>query len=133
VSTICAQNVITGTVKDIQGNILTGVAVIVKGTTVGSVSGNDGQYFIEATNGSTLEFMLIGFTTKETTVSSSVIDAVLEESSEVLDNVVVTALSIKCESRALGYAVSSVKGEDMLKVGVTANPLESLYGRSVET
>jgi iron complex outermembrane receptor protein len=129
-SAIYAQN-ITGTVKDVHGNILLGVVIREKGTNNNVVSGIDGKYSIRAASGSTLEFMLIGYKTKEVVVSSSVvIEVVLEESTEILDNVVVTALGIKRESRALGYAVSSVKGEDLLKAGVTANPLETLYGKA---
>jgi iron complex outermembrane receptor protein len=127
---IYAQN-ITGTVKDVQGDPLAGVVILEKGAGNSAVSGNDGRYSIKAKSGSTLEYILIGYESKEVTVSSSLlIDVVLEETTEVLDNVVVTALGIRRESRALGYAVSSVKGEDLLKAGTTANPLETLYGKA---
>jgi iron complex outermembrane receptor protein len=126
-----AQNNITGTVKDVHGDVLMGVVIVEKGSTNGVVSGDDGKYSIIAKSGSTLEFMLVGFATKEVVVgTAAVIDVVLEDATEVLDNVVVTALGIKRESRALGYAVSSVKGEDLLKAGVTANALETLYGKA---
>jgi iron complex outermembrane receptor protein len=128
-SVLYAQN-ITGTIKDAQGDPLPGVVIVEKGTNVSAVSDEDGKYSIKVNSGSTLEFILIGYESKEALVSSTVIDVVLEESSEVLDNVVVTALGIKRETRALGYAISSVKGDDLLKAGVTANPLETLYGKA---
>ncbi|MDR0614003.1 MAG: hypothetical protein LBG45_11185 [Dysgonamonadaceae bacterium] len=47
-----------------------------------------------------------------------------------MDEVVVTALGIKRDARALGYSVSSIKGDAITVAGVTANPLASLYGKA---
>lgn len=127
---IYAQNVVTGTVKDVRGEPLEGVVILEKGANNSAVSNEDGRYSINAKSGSTLEFIFIGFKSLEIPVSSSVVDAVMSDATEVLDNVVVTALGIRRESRALGYAVSSVKGEDLLKAGATASPLETLYGKA---
>lgn len=74
--------------------------------------------------------MYLGYTAQDIVYSEQTsVNVVLKEDTQTRDEVVVTALGIKRDVRALGYAVSTTKGEDMIKAGVTANPLATLYGK----
>jgi len=116
---IYAQKTVTGTVSDATGETLPGVSVLVKGTTVGTMTLADGTYSIDVPDGSTtLEFSYIGLETKEVVISGDVVNVSMSASSESLDEVVVTALGISREKKALGYTVQEVSGSDMTK---TAN------------
>jgi Mg-chelatase subunit ChlD len=104
---ISQEKKITGTVSDSSGIPLPGVNVIVKGTTTGTQSDFDGNYEILAKVGDILTFTYIGFKSVEHTVGGlNIINVTLLEDVACLDEVVVTALGIKREKRALGYAIS---------------------------
>ncbi len=109
-----AQKTIKGTVSDETGP-LPGVSVLIKGTTNGTETDFDGHYAIQANKGDVLQFSFVGMETAYKTVGdSNTIDVVLTVSSEnVLEEVVVTALGIKREKKALGYAVSQVKTDEI--------------------
>lgn len=122
---------ITGTIKDSYDEPLSGVAIIEKGTNNITTSNDDGSYSINLKSKKIIEFSMVGFKTQEIQVgTSTVINVTMQDDIEALDDVVVTALGIKRDTRALGYAISSVKGEDLIKAGVPTNPLESLYGKA---
>jgi len=107
------EKTVSGTVSDNTGS-LPGVSILVKGTTSGVETDFDGKYSIKAASGDILVFTYLGYKTVEKTVgSSSVIDVVLEEGGEILDEIVVTAIGIKREKKALGYAVSNVTSEQL--------------------
>ncbi|RDC64352.1 TonB-dependent receptor plug domain-containing protein [Adhaeribacter pallidiroseus] len=110
-----AAATITGKVTAATGEGLPGVTVLVKGTTTGTASGADGSYTINApADNGTLVFSFIGYTTKEVAFSgSATIDVTLLDNTQTLDEVVVTALGIKREKKALTYAVSEVGGEKL--------------------
>lgn len=110
-----AQRTITGTVRsDESGDPLIGVNITVKGTTTGTVTDIDGTYSIEASTGQTLVFSYIGYATQEVVVQAqNTIDAYLQQG-EQLQEVVVTALGISREKKALGYAVQEVGGESLV-------------------
>ncbi|MCD4794070.1 MAG: SusC/RagA family TonB-linked outer membrane protein [Bacteroidales bacterium] len=117
---IYAQNTVTGTVTDDAGETLPGVSVLVKGTTVGTMTLADGSYTIEVPDGSnTLVFSYIGMETQEAAISGDVIDVTMMPSSEDIGEVVVTALGISKEKKALGYTVQEVSGEDMTRTANT--------------
>ncbi|OMP30259.1 MULTISPECIES: SusC/RagA family TonB-linked outer membrane protein [Mangrovimonas] len=112
--TFAQEKTISGTVTDETGLPLPGVNIIVKGTTTGTQTDFDGNYAISAKAGDILTFTYIGLKTQEITVgSSSSINITMLEDAAVLDEVVVTALGIKREEKALGYSVQSIKGEGM--------------------
>lgn len=119
--TVCAytQRTITGkiTTEDAPEG-LPGVNIIIEGTTEGTISDLDGNYTIEVPNDScTLVFSYIGYLTEKMTVSGkTVIDMAMIPDIESLAEVVVTALGIKREEKALGYSVQKVKGEEVAKV-----------------
>ncbi len=111
---VYAQNTVTGKVIDDAGEALPGVSVLVKGTTVGTMTLGDGTYSIEVPDGSnTLVFSYIGMETQEVAITGNVIDVTLVQSSEFIDEVVVTALGVSKEKKALGYEVQSVSGDDI--------------------
>lgn len=122
-----SQNIITGTVEDADGPLI-GASVLVKGTTRGTITDMDGHYSIEAEPGSELEFSYMGYSAQTITVNGNVINVTMSEDTEVLSEVVVTAMGIKRDKKALGYEVGEVKGEDLTKAKET-NVANSLAGR----
>ncbi|MEN8124824.1 MAG: SusC/RagA family TonB-linked outer membrane protein [Bacteroidota bacterium] len=129
--TIYAQITVTGTITDAQdGTTLPGVNVIVKGTTVGVSSDFDGNYSIELSDPNVvLAFSFIGYSDQEIAVNElRVINVALVQSSESLDEVVVTALGIKKETKALGYSLTELKGDEMSAIPET-NAINSLQGK----
>jgi iron complex outermembrane receptor protein len=127
-----AQNLnVSGTVRDDKGEPVTGASVVVKGSTVGVTTDAGGGYTISAPADATLVFSFLGLTTKEEAVAGrGRVDVTLEGDIVGLEDVVVTALGIKRDTRALGYSISSIRGDDIVKAGVTSNPLASLYGKA---
>jgi len=112
--TFAQEIAISGTISDQSGLPLPGVNIIVKGTTNGTQSDFDGRYSIKAKTGDVLTFSYVGLKKMEVTVgTSSTINATMMEDAAVLDEVVVTALGIKREEKALGYSVQSIKGEGL--------------------
>lgn len=111
-----AQTVeITGVVTDVQGLPIPGVNVVVKGTTNGTVTNNQGQYTIKVNNPSAiLVFSFIGYQQKEVPANSNdFVKIVLQESSTELEEVVKTALNISREKKSLGYSVQQVDGKEI--------------------
>ncbi|WP_435355557.1 SusC/RagA family TonB-linked outer membrane protein [Emticicia sp. SJ17W-69] len=125
-----AQNMkIKGKVSDEGGSPLYGVNVAVKGSTKGTISDDKGEYSIEAAKGSVLTFSYIGYAPINITVgSSSVINVSLTPEAGALNEVVVTALGISKEARKVGYAVTTVGGDQMTKARET-NVAYSMAGR----
>ena len=116
-SNVWAQDrTISGTVSsDEDGSGLPGVNVILQGTTVGTTTDVNGSYSLDVpSDGSTLVFSFIGLASQEVAIGSrSVVDVVMSSDVEELQEVVVTALGITKEKAALGYAVTSVGGEQL--------------------
>jgi TonB-dependent SusC/RagA subfamily outer membrane receptor len=131
--TLLAQTiVITGTVTSlIQGEgAIPGVTVTVKGTTVGAITDVNGKFTVTAPqNATTLIFSYIGMKKQEVEIGGrKVIDVVMEPDLLGLNEVVVTALGITKEKKALGYSVQDVKGDEITKAKET-NVINSLQGR----
>lgn len=129
VQILFAQSItVTGVVKSNADKLpLPGASVQVKGTSSGSITDFDGKYEIKASNGAILVFSYIGFATQELTVTSNIINVLLD-AGESLDEVVVTALGIKKERKALGYAVQSVKADELLE-GNHSSMVNGLQGK----
>ena len=122
------EKTVTGNVSDASGP-LPGVTVLIKGANVGTQTDFDGNYSIKATTGDVLKFSFVGMETIEKTIgSSNVINVVMQESAQALEEVVITALGVSKEKKALGYSVQDVKGEDIAKAKET-NIVNSLQGR----
>ena len=126
---------VSGTVKDAAGEPLIGVNVIVKGTTIGNVTDIDGHFTLsDIAPNAILQISYIGYQTVEVPAKANV-SVVLKEDSEQLDEVVVTALGIKREEKALGYAVQKVSGESLnavKSVNVATNLTGKIAGLNVQ-
>ncbi len=121
---------ITGNVKGASDGVpLPGVNIIVKGTTNGVQTDFDGNYAIDASAGDVLVFSYLGMVNKEVTIGSdTIINVQLEEDTEQLEDVVVTALGIKKSRKSLTYAAQDIKSDELQRVKQT-NPINSLSGK----
>ena len=111
---IMAQEVkISGVVTAKEDGLpMPGVSVFVKGTTNGTITDFDGNYHLTASQGAVVVYSFIGMTTQEVTVgAATTINVVMQSDATDLDEVVVTALGIKRETKKLGYAMTEVKGD----------------------
>lgn len=117
---------VKGNISDVSGPLI-GVSVIVVGTTNGTITDMDGNFTLECNAGDELEISYIGYNTIRVKAKSNM-QITLEESSTELEEVVVTALGIKRDRKALGYGLSEVKGEELTKAKET-NVINSLAGK----
>ncbi|MBK6390467.1 MAG: SusC/RagA family TonB-linked outer membrane protein [Saprospiraceae bacterium] len=124
-----AQRVLKGSVLDQNRDPLTGVNILVKGGSNGTVSDENGAYSISIQpNEKVLVFSYTGFTTQEVSVgTSNTLDIVLVEGVQ-LSEMVVTALGISREKKELGYAIEEIKGEQLQRVG-ESDPLRAMQGK----
>lgn len=132
VATAMAQErTIKGTVKGKDDGLpLPGVTVRVKGSTIGTQTGQNGQFSIRVNSGSAvLMFAYVGYTSLEVAVGGkSEISVLLESDQKQLSEVVVTAMGISRSAKSLGYAVTQVAGAELTKARET-NVLNSLAGK----
>ena len=102
---------------------------MVKGTSRGTVSDADGHFTLSAPQGTTLEVSCIGFEKKTIKVpASGKVSVMLNEDSRSLGDVVVTAMGIKKERKALGYSVTDMKADELMK-NKNTNVINSLAGK----
>lgn len=123
-----AGKVITGKVKDNNGEVLLGVSILIKGTSQGTVTDIDGNYSIEVPGDqAVLVFNYLGYKTKEVAVSGKTkLDVVLMEDTQMLEEVVIVGYgSMKKEN--LTGAVAQLKGEALESRPVT-NITQALQG-----
>ncbi len=110
-----AQNVITGTVSDANGEPMVGVSVIVKGTTRGQVTNIDGRYQIEAKVNDILTFASVGMASREVRVGNrKTIDITMKEDVAALSEVVVVGYGTQKRGSITG-AISTVSDKEILK------------------
>ncbi|MCW3467610.1 SusC/RagA family TonB-linked outer membrane protein [Chitinophaga nivalis] len=123
---------ITGVVQDSSGNPIPGVSYVIKGTRTGGATDPQGRFSIEVPDGPViLVFSSIGFEPRSVSVgNNTVLRVTLLPASSGLNEMVVTALGIKRPKGTLGYAISTVKGEELTKAGSTMNPFLALYGKA---
>lgn len=111
---LAQEQLLRGSVKDTGGIPLIGVNVVQKGTANGTVTDVDGNFTLRIPAKSTITFTYIGFAPQELVWDgTSPLHVVLREDTEVLDEVVVTALGIKREARGLGYSTENLDGESI--------------------
>ena len=122
---------LTGTITDELGP-LTGASIICKGTTNGTIADLDGNFVLSnIKNGDILVVSFIGYKEQEIAYNGqTTLNIVMHEDAQQLSEVVVTALGIKREKKALGYSVSSVNGEDITNAGTPMNAMSALYGKT---
>ncbi len=126
-----AQNrLITGTVKDNNGEAIIGSSVLVKGSTIGTYTDVDGNYSLSVpSNSTTLVYKYLGYKSKEVPIgASNIMNVDLEEDVLGLEEVVVTAVGISSEKKSLGYSVQDVSGAKLTEAGAN-NTLSALSGK----
>ena len=125
-----AQNItVTGTVTDKSGEPIIGVYVLVQGTQNGTSTDIDGKYALEVPANATLQFTSMGYTdVLEAVNNRSVVNVTMVDDAVLLDDVVVTALGIKKDRKALGYSVTEMKASELMKNKQT-NVVNSLAGK----
>ena len=122
---------VTGIVAEAGGSPLIGVSVTIKGTSSGTVTDANGKYTIAVPDAkATLVFSYLGFMSMDIPVENRrTIDVIMKEDIQSLNEVVVTALGIKKEAKALGYSVSTIKASD-LTIAAAPNIGSALYGKA---
>ncbi len=122
------ESTCTGVVKDATGETVIGASVVVKGTTNGTITGLDGDFSLAGVKkGDIIQISFVGYQTMEVPFNGQPINVTLKDDTQTLDEVVVTALGMKRATKALGYAVTEMKGED-LNTNVV-NPVSALQGK----
>ncbi|MCF2507075.1 SusC/RagA family TonB-linked outer membrane protein [Dyadobacter sp. CY107] len=119
---------IKGKVQSDDGN-LPGASILIKGTSRGSTTDANGEFTISAPSGATLVVSFIGYKTLELPVGNkTTLDITLEQDATQFSEIVVTALGIAREKKALGYSVQEVSGKTLTQARET-NLVNSLSGR----
>lgn len=123
---------VRGNVKDSNGDLLIGVTIMIKGQSKGTITDIDGNYQInidEVGAKTALVYHYVGYSDQVIAVGNKKqINVVLKEQTTELDGIVVTAMGIKREEKALSYNVQQLSGDDML-VAKDANFINSLSGK----
>ena len=119
---------ISGTVTDENGVPLPGATVLVEGTQNGVSTDFDGNYSINASSGDTLVFSFVGYSNQSVVVGSSATVNVSLQPDNALSEVVVTALGVKRNVKAVGYSITQVGGEE-LSDNKTTNAINALQGK----
>ena len=122
---------VTGIVADDLGPVA-GASVAVKGTSKGTITDSDGKFVLNGVKkGEIIQISFLGYTTQEIAYKGQEnLDIKLVEDSQAIDEVVVTALGMKRSHKSLGYALTTIKGDEFTLAGKAANPLTSLYGKA---
>ena len=119
---------VSGKVSDAAGGEIAGVNVVVKGTTRGTTTNDKGEYSITVDKGKTLTFSYIGYVTKEVVANATILNLSLTAEATALNEVVVTALGISRDKRALAYSITEVNGSNLTQAR-EANLGNALAGR----
>ena len=120
---------VAGTVFDGEGLPIIGANIIVKGNaTIGTITDVDGRFTLSVPKNATLVISYIGYKNQEVKANKEVLKITLQEDSETLGEVVVTALGIKREEKALGYATQKISG-DKLSTVKTVDVATGLTGK----
>lgn len=130
VAALYAQNItVKGTVVDQQGEPIVGASIHVLGTNGGTTTNIDGEFTVTCDGNAKLEVTYIGFDKQTVNVGNRrSLSIVMKEGDETLNEVVVTALGMKRETKALGYAVTEVKSDEIERAN-TISPVAALQGK----
>jgi hypothetical protein len=127
---------LTGRITDATGQGVPGATVLLKGTTLGATSGNDGAYSLTGTRPAgayTLTVSLVGYKTESRPITlgsaeTVTTDVTLAESRQNLDEIVVVGSTVTTNRRELGNAISTISGNDLTQSG-SGGVLNSLQGQ----
>ena len=124
---------IKGMVRDVTGEPLIGACVIEKGTNNGVITDVDGNFTLTVPADATLSIAYMGYATREIHLAKRKkqgdLRVTLREDSQQLKEVVVTAMGIKKDTKRLGYAVSTIESDEIVKAGAT-NFASAMYGKA---
>ena len=123
---LMAQSSVSGTVTDSDGAVLPGATVVVEGTSQGTTTDFDGNYSISASAGDVLVFSYVGYVSQSVEVGSSMVVNVSLESSNTLDEVVVTAYGSQTKESIVGSV--AVIGADVLEASKATSVTQALQG-----
>ena len=126
---LMAQRVpISGTVLSDDGTPLAGVTIAISGTKRATVADNQGKFTINANQSDMLIFSFVGFTTQKIKAAAGMEIRMTKGESGQMGDVVVTALGIKKERKALGYSVTELNAQELMK-NKNTNVVNSLAGK----
>jgi CarboxypepD_reg-like domain/TonB-dependent Receptor Plug Domain len=132
---LCGQSLMAQKISGVvtgeeDGTAIPGVSVVVKGTPKGTITTIDGNYEIEAKEGETIVFSLVGYQRQEVVVSKGVktFNIVMGGGTSKLDEVVVTAMGVDKAKRTLGFSAQQVSGQDLAEVN-RENFVDALQSR----
>lgn len=129
VSVVQQQSACKGTVKDATGEPIVGASIVVKGTTGGTITDIDGNFTLpKVKKGDVITISSLGFTTQEVKWTGGAIEVTLKEDSQMLGEVVVTALGLPKQAKSVGYATSRVSTDEIERANVI-NPVNALQGK----
>lgn len=124
---------IKGMVRDVTGEPLIGASVIEKGTNNGVITDVDGNFTLTVPADATLSIAYMGYATREIHLAKRKkqgdLRVTLREDSQQLKEVVVTAMGIKKDTKRLGYAMSTIESDEIVKAGAT-NFASAMYGKA---
>ena len=121
---------VTGKVTDANGTPVNGASIRIKNSRTGTSAASDGIFVIKSAPNTVLIISAIGYDTKEVQLANNTsIDIVLTQDNKSLNEVVVTALGIRKEKKALGYTVSTI-GKDQLELRPEADLGRVLSGKA---
>ena len=124
---------IKGVVRDATGEPLIGASVIEKGTNNGVITDVEGSFILTVPTDATLSIAYMGYATREIHLAKRKkqgdLRVTLREDSQQLKEVVVTAMGIKKDTKRLGYAVSTIESDEIVKAGAT-NFASAMYGKA---
>ena len=133
-SSVIAQNVgISGIVTSAGDNLpVIGASIRVVDMSIGTVTNVDGKFSLNIPkDAKVLEVSCLGYATQKISIGNQTyFEVVMQEDSKVLQEIVITAMGIPRDAKSLGYAASTIKGNDLIVAGVPANPLSSIYGKA---
>ncbi|MDE6183598.1 MAG: TonB-dependent receptor plug domain-containing protein, partial [Rikenellaceae bacterium] len=110
------KSTVSGKVVDMSGQPVIGATVLIKGTTNGSITGVDGSFSVDVKRGDVIEVSFIGYKTAEIVYEGQPsLDITLNEDALNVEEVVVTSMGIKRDTKALGYAIQEVNGDALVQ------------------
>lgn len=123
-------HVVSGIVKDSQGQPMPGVGVLIEGTATGVITDNDGVFAISVLPEQQLRFSSMGYKDEVVKVGSrSELNIRMMDDVQVLESVVVTAFGMKRDEKSLGYATTKVDGANFSNAAASSNWLGGLAGK----
>lgn len=124
---------ITGIVRDVTGEPLIGASVIQKGTNNGVITDVDGNFTLTVPADATLSIAYMGYATREINLAKRKkqgdLKITLSEDTQQLKEVVVTAMGIKKDTKRVGYAISTISADELVKAGAP-NFASAMYGKA---